>query len=90
MLFSLAWGQPSKMKLVPDFMIGSFRRIIMKTHKDYGYIWRKYAEKDKSASFRQRDQFIYLKDLTRFCQNVQHLFKLVASQNFKFSQKWTV
>ena len=47
----------------------------LKTHKDYGYIWRKYAEKDKSASFRQRDQFIYLKDLTRFCQNVQHLFK---------------
>ena len=39
----------------------------LKTHKDYGYIWRKYAEKDKSASFRQRDQFIYLKDL--FCND---------------------
>ena len=30
----------------------------MEIHKDYEYIWHKYAEKDKSAAFRQRDQFI--------------------------------
>ena len=52
----------------------------MEIHKDYEYIWHKYAEKDKSAAFRQRDQFIYLKYLTRS----------VLSYSFKSDQKWAI
>ena len=32
--------------------------------------------KNKAASLRQQDQFIFLHDLTAYCRNVRHLFKI--------------
>ena len=34
------------------------------------------GSKNKAASLRQQDQFIFLHDLTAYCQNVRHLFRI--------------
>ncbi|CAG5099120.1 Oidioi.mRNA.OKI2018_I69.XSR.g16270.t1.cds [Oikopleura dioica] len=54
----------------------------------FGEIWRKYGRRDEAASLRQRDQFIFLKDLPALVRDVgKKCFVSASTASSVLSQK---